>query len=67
MLPNDETVDGKPIYCLSIKELPGCMAQGETLWEVKRNLVDVMDDYLLSLVEDGMLSSQGAARVEVVT
>ena len=49
---SDETVDGKSVYLLSHPELPGCMAQGDTIGEAMDNLKDARIEYILSLLED---------------
>lgn len=48
----DRTVDGKPVYVVSHPELPGCMAQGDTIGEAMDNLKDARIEYILSLLED---------------
>lgn len=50
----DETTTGEAIYLLSHPELPGCMAQGETLEEAMDNLGDATKEYIMSLLEDGL-------------
>jgi predicted RNase H-like HicB family nuclease len=50
----DETTDGEPIFVVSHPELPGCMAQGETLHEALQELEDARKEYILSLLEDGL-------------
>lgn len=49
---SDETVDGKSVYLLSHPELPGCMAQGDTIGEAMDDLKDARIEYILSLLED---------------
>ena len=49
---SDETVDGKSVYLLSHPELPGCMAQGDTIGEAMDSLKDARIEYILSLLED---------------
>lgn len=48
----DETVDGKRVYLVSHPQLPGCMAEGDTISEAMDNLKDVRIEYILSLLED---------------
>lgn len=48
----DETVDGKRVYLVSNPQLPGCMAQGDTIGEAVDNLKDARIEYILSLLED---------------
>lgn len=50
----DETTRGDSIYLLSHPELPGCMAQGQTVEEATINLADATTEYILSLLEDGL-------------
>jgi len=50
----DETTNGRPIYLMSHPELPGCMAQGETIEEARASLGDARFEYILSLLEDGL-------------
>jgi len=49
---SDETVNGESVYLLSHPELPGCMAQGDTIGEAMDNLKDARIEYILSLLED---------------
>ncbi len=48
----DETVDGKRVYLVSHPQLPGCMAEGDTISEAMDNLKDARIEYILSLLED---------------
>ena len=40
-------------FVASVPMLPGCLSQGETLEEVKRNIQDAITGYLTVLKEDG--------------
>lgn len=40
-------------YIASVPSLPGCMSQGETFEEVKRNIHEAIEGYLLVLTEHG--------------
>ena len=53
-ITHDETTRGEPIYLLSVPDLPGCMAQGDTIDEAATNLQDAKKEYILSLLEDGL-------------
>lgn len=48
----DETVDGKRVYMVSNPQLPGCMAQGDTIGEAMDSLREARIEYILSLLED---------------
>lgn len=50
----DETTDDQPIYLVLSPELPGCMAQGETITEALESLYEARVDYIMSLLEDGL-------------
>lgn len=50
----DETTDGGMIYLAQDPELPGCLSQGATVEEAKRNLSDARIDFIQSLLEDGL-------------
>ncbi len=63
--PNDVTTDGKPIYGLSVTGLEGCMAQGDTLGEDIKNLKEVIDEYALSLVEDGIIEPKDLVSINI--
>ncbi len=49
-----ESVDGG--FVAYLKELPGCIAQGGTLEEVREHLIDVFDAYLETLLERSRLA-----------
>jgi len=51
-ISKDETIDGQIVYLAMHPELPGCMAQGETVEEAIENLKEVTLEYILSLLED---------------
>lgn len=44
-----ESVDGG--YLAYVKELPGCIAQGETVEEAKENILDVAEAFIETLFE----------------
>lgn len=48
----DETTGGDPIFLVTHPELPGCLAQGETIEEAQENLEDATYEYISSLLED---------------
>ena len=45
-----ESIDGG--YLAFVKELPGCIAQGETLKEVQENILDVARAFLDAMLAD---------------
>lgn len=49
----DELLDGSPIVMASNPALPGCMAQGATEEEARRELSEARQEYVYSLLEDG--------------
>lgn len=50
----DELTDGSRIFIALHPELPNCMAQGETIEEALAELAEAREEYILSLLEDGM-------------
>lgn len=46
--------DGQEVYVLSLLELPGCIAQGNTLPEALADLSEVVYEYILGYLEDGV-------------
>ncbi|MDO8690227.1 MAG: type II toxin-antitoxin system HicB family antitoxin [Dehalococcoidia bacterium] len=50
----ENTPDGRPVYLFSHPELPGCMTQGQTIEEARKNLENATVEYILSLLEDGL-------------
>jgi predicted RNase H-like HicB family nuclease len=50
----DKTVDGQEIFLAFHPELIGCMAQGADVKEAVDNLKEVTEEYMLSLLEDGL-------------
>ena len=50
----DETTDGKPGYFVRIPEMPGCVSDGETVEEAKKNLELAKVDFIYFLLEDGL-------------
>lgn len=50
----EEIEGGKLVYFLSYLELPGCVAQGDTLEEAKAELEEVAYEYILGYLEDGI-------------
>lgn len=50
----DELSDGSPIVMAVNPELPGCMAQGATEEEARRELSEARQEYVHSLLEDGL-------------
>lgn len=53
-IEDDETEEGEHIFFVSHPELPGCVSEGETLEEARKNLLDAAKEYILSLLEDGL-------------
>lgn len=52
---SDETTTGELVFLLSHPELPGCMAQGKSIEEARVNLEGATREYIMSLLEDGLL------------
>ena len=50
----DETTEGELIYLARSPEIEGCIAQGETIEQAQKNLVEARIDYIFSLLEDGL-------------
>ena len=50
----DQANDGSVLYVAEVRELPGCLAQGETRREAIRELDSVLIDYIQSILEDGL-------------
>lgn len=51
----DQTTESEtPIFLASIRELPGCMAQGVTVAEAMKNLAEVKIEFIESLLEDNL-------------
>jgi len=50
----DRTIDGQEIFLATHPELIGCMAQGADVKEAVDNLKEVTEEYILSLLEDGL-------------
>jgi len=48
------TTEDVPIYLGRVKELPGCLAQGNTVEEAIADLQEAKIDYIESLLEDGL-------------
>ena len=59
----DETVDGRMVFVASHPELPGCMAQGDTIAEAVENLGAAAVEYIVSLLEDGLPVPSPAAKM----
>ncbi|MDE0608444.1 MAG: type II toxin-antitoxin system HicB family antitoxin [Anaerolineaceae bacterium] len=49
----DELLDGSPVVMASNPALPGCMAQGATEDEARRELSEARQEYVYALLEDG--------------
>ena len=43
-------------FWAEVPSLPGCFSQGETLEEVKKNIVEAIEAYLESVEKDGFTS-----------
>jgi predicted RNase H-like HicB family nuclease len=50
----DKTIDGQEVFLASHPELIGCMAQGGDVKDAVDNLKEVTEEYILSLLEDGL-------------
>ncbi len=50
----DELSDGSPIVMAINPELPGCMAQGATEEEARSELREARQEYVYTLLEDGL-------------
>ncbi len=49
-----DEISGRPCYVAYHPELPGCMAQGDTIIEAQRELDEVRALYLAHLAEHGL-------------
>lgn len=49
---DETTEDEERVFFLTVRELPGCSAQGITLKQALANLAEVKVDYIESLLED---------------
>lgn len=54
VISREDVEAGKQVFFLSYLELPGCVAQGETLEEAKAELEEVAYEYILGYLEDGV-------------
>lgn len=54
VISQEEIGDGKQVFVLSLLELPGCIAQGDTLEEAKAEFEEVIYEYILGYLEDGV-------------
>jgi len=50
----DETVGGNRTYIARIRELQGCLAQGDSVSEAMREVREALVDYVATLLEDGL-------------
>ena len=50
----DKTTDGNDIYLAKCPELPGCMAQGNTIEEAMNNVIKSRIDFIYFLLEDSL-------------
>ena len=50
----DKLSDGSPVVMASNPELTGCMAQGATEAEAQKDLEEARQEYICSLLEDGL-------------
>ncbi len=53
-------------YVATVPSLPGCISQGKSMAEAKRNIKDAIELHLEALAEDG-LPIRPSARVKAVT
>ncbi len=49
-----ETPDGQPYFFGRVREMPGCVSDGETEQEAKANVRLAMIDFIYFLLEDGL-------------
>lgn len=54
LIAREEIEEGKYVFVLSYVELPGCIAQGDTLEEAVAELEEVTYEYILGYLEDGV-------------
>lgn len=52
IVTRDTLSDGMVMYCAKSPELNGCIAQGRTVIEATKNLIDARVDYIYSLLLD---------------
>ena len=50
----DETTDGDTIYVATNPELPGCVAQGDTVEEAVEILAEVREDYIAHRIANNL-------------
>jgi predicted RNase H-like HicB family nuclease len=50
----DETTTGEPVHMAWVQELDGCFGQGSTIEETINDLRAAMEDYIESLLRDGL-------------
>ncbi|MGA2820306.1 MAG: type II toxin-antitoxin system HicB family antitoxin [Anaerolineales bacterium] len=50
----DQTTENQPIYLACVPELPGCLAQGESIEEATKELREARIDYIESLLAGGL-------------
>ena len=50
----DITTTGEPCYLVKDLDLDGCMGQGKTKEEATANWLDAREEYIVSMIEDGM-------------
>lgn len=56
-------------YIVSVPSLPGCISQGKTLSEAKKNITEAIELHLRCLFEDGIQVSPSSKKVrhDIVT
>ena len=53
-IQRDESTEGQPLFVALHPELPNCFAQGETIEEALAELSEAREEYIASLLEDGL-------------
>ena len=54
-------------YCAYSPDLPGCVATGATLSEVRKNMREAIEFHLEGMIEDGLPIPKPSAKMEYIT
>lgn len=54
-------------YIVTVPSLPGCISQGKTITEAKRNIKDAIQLHLKCLSEDGIQVTLPSRRISLLT